>query len=532
MAIQPGTTLGPYQIDAPLGAWGMGEVYRARDAKLDRDVLLTVLRSAIAKHPVASARAAQMVLLALSVWFVSATPSAQAHGEETLNTRLVGAHDLQARSAYQPLPVEQDGRHILYVGHHAGEKLNPLTNAVEVNGTSILDVTDPASPVYLHHLPATGDAQGAQMVQVCSGTDLPGADPGETYLLRSNGNQSHELWDVSDLADPRFVTTVAQMGRTADGEQNTHKNWWECETGLAYLVGTLDGWRAPRVVQVFDLSSPAQPHRVRDFSLDGVQPDAAGPVPGGSGVHEVVRVGNRLYFSYGTSQDGVFQVVDRERLLRGDASAAAPLAPSPNGLRFPQVSRLDLPSFWGAHTAFPLLGVEIRDYRPNRDQQTRDFVVLVSEADAPQCQEARHVVFFVDITDEVHPWPVSTFQVPETSGGFCDRGGRFGPHGTQWSMRPAFYKRVQVFSWFNAGMRAVDVRNPFEPTEVGFYIPATTPNTEQRCVTIDGVENCKTAIQTNNVEVDDRGLIYLVDRANTGLHIVELTGPAALVIDR
>jgi hypothetical protein len=34
------------------------------------------------------------------------------------------------------------------------------------------------------------------------------------------------------------------------------------------------------------------------------------------------------------------------------------------------------------------------------------------------------------------------------------------------------------------------------------------------------------AIQTNNVEVDERGYIYIVDRANTGMHILELTGPA------
>ena len=34
------------------------------------------------------------------------------------------------------------------------------------------------------------------------------------------------------------------------------------------------------------------------------------------------------------------------------------------------------------------------------------------------------------------------------------------------------------------------------------------------------------AIQTNNVEVDDRGYIYIVDRANTGMHILELTGSA------
>ena len=249
----------------------------------------------------------------------------------------MGTDDLQGRSAYHPLPVEQGGQRILYVGHHAGEALNPLTGSVEVNGTSIVDVTDPARPVYLHHIPATGDARGAQMVQVCSGADLPGAGPGETYLLRANGNQSHELWDVSDPADPALVTTVATMGHTPDGVQNTHKNWWECDTGIAYLIGTVDGWRAPRVVQAFDLATPSAPRRIRDFSLDGVQPDASGPVPGGSGVHEVVPVGERLYLSYGTSRNGVLQVVDRERFLRGDPRAAGPLASSPSGLRFPQI---------------------------------------------------------------------------------------------------------------------------------------------------------------------------------------------------
>jgi len=37
------------------------------------------------------------------------------------------------------------------------------------------------------------------------------------------------------------------------------------------------------------------------------------------------------------------------------------------------------------------------------------------------------------------------------------------------------------------------------------------------------------AIQSNNVEVDDRGYVYVADRANTGLHILELTGAARKV---
>src|SRR5262245_5640446 len=51
MALVTGTRLGPYEIIAAIGAGGMGEVYRARDSRLKRDIALKILPQALAADP-------------------------------------------------------------------------------------------------------------------------------------------------------------------------------------------------------------------------------------------------------------------------------------------------------------------------------------------------------------------------------------------------------------------------------------------------------------------------------------------------
>ncbi len=445
--------------------------------------------------------------------------SAQAqHPASASNMALVGYNDLQGRSAYQPVIHAQGNRWIAYIGHHGGKAVNAVTGQTEDSGTSIVDVTDPRQTRYLAHIPGEpgdGETGGAQMVRVCDGETLPKGDPAKVYLLRPFGNLAHEVWDVTAPEKPvRVVTVVDKLG-------GTHKSWWECDSGIAYLVSGAPGWRTRRMTQVYDLADPAHPAFVRDFGLPGQQPGASGPAP--TELHGPISTGptgNRIYFGYGTDKEGVMQIVDRDRLLKG------PREPTDANLLAPQVGRFELSAWNGAHTALPVLGMEVAEFAKDKAGSRRDFVFIVNEELANECLEPRQMVWVVDITDERRPVGVATFNVPEASGNFCSRGGRFGAHSSNENQPAMYAKRLLFFAWFNAGVRAVDIRDPFHPREVGYYIPATTAKTDQRCVKTDAGQRCKVAIQTNNLEVDDRGYIYIVDRANTGMHILEPTGAA------
>ena len=445
---------------------------------------------------------------------------------EVKNMRLVGMNDLQARSAYQPTIYKQGDRYIAYIGHHGGtpdvpKPRNHLTGQGEFNGTSIVDVTDPEHPKYLVHLPGQEglfEAGGAQMTRVCDGKSLPKGDPNAVYLLRTFGGAGHEIWNVADPANPKLVS------KPSWGLKDTHKSFWECDTGIAYLVSGVDGWRTRRMTEIFDLSDPATPVKIRDFGLVGQEPGTSGAVP--TDLHGMISTGpkgNRVYFGYGTNKGGVVQIVDREKLLRG------PKDPTPENLRYPLVSQLGLLPISGAHTTMPLLGMPVAEFSKDKDGKVRDFIMIVNEQILNECLEPRQMVYFMDITVESRPMVVSNFNVPEASGNFCDRGGRFGAHSSNESTAPIFHKKVAFFTWFNAGVRAVDIRDPYAPKEVGYFIPAITEATDRRCIKIEGKDRCKTAIQSNNLETDDRGYVYVVDRANTGLHILELTEDAKRV---
>src|SRR5262245_34399594 len=110
MSLTPGTRLGVYEVTEAIGAGGMGEVYRARDTKLGRDVAIKVLPTSLTNDPERLARFSReaQVLAALnhpniaSIYHVEETSDGSA-----LVMELVEGEELSQRIARGPIPIDE-----------------------------------------------------------------------------------------------------------------------------------------------------------------------------------------------------------------------------------------------------------------------------------------------------------------------------------------------------------------------------------------------------------------------------------------
>jgi hypothetical protein len=505
----------------------------------------------------------------------------------------VGHTDLQGRSSYQPNVIQYpDGRIMLFAGTHGGSAPNPLnSNVVEQNGTMIIDVTDTKNPVEKAHIPVPVAGGQAQMVRMCLGSELPGGQAGKVYLLRNiqgSTASGYELWDVSNPGVTAPVLLKAQRNL-----RSTHKDWWECTTGVAYMPGSknaiLSGavplWRTSQAMLIYDWSNPhvnnhatcgnnllasdaatvGCPTYIRTYGPVGAQPGGTGTAPNslhgaisalehpqaaqrltrGAGASDVI--GNRVYSAWGVGDDGLLQIIDRKKLLPAAYGGTwGPSALGPGDPDIPTVAEIEdaqTSLLWmspdqGGHTSMPVFGMKPGSFQCHKEFQTRDIVILTSEATADRCDEAPHPAFLVDVTVENSrtappgtkveqykwqgPMVLSTMWVDPRSGekyprgNYCTRGARFGVHSSEENFNNPYYGRLTFLAYFTGGVRAWDIREPYTPVEVGFYVPENDALTN----TANG------GYMTNNVEVDNRGFVYVVDRNGSGMDIIDLQGTA------
>ena len=110
------------------------------------------------------------------------------------------------------------------------------------------------------------------------------------------------------------------------------------------------------------------------------------------------------------------------------------------------------------------------------------------------------------MTDPAAIKPIGQFQVSEMDSPFSRVGGaRFGAHQFCERMAGTIVHAV----WFSGGLRIIDVADPFSPREVGHFIPEPVSG--------------RRAPQSNDVALDDRALIYVVDR-NIGFDVLDFQG--------
>ena len=81
-----------------------------------------------------------------------------------------------------------------------------------------------------------------------------------------------------------------------------------------------------------------------------------------------------------------------------------------------------------------------------------------------------------------------------------------------------FENKIAWLAYFNAGIRVVDLSDPYRLQEVGYYVPKTNERSHPIA------KEQPVVVQINDVDIDHRGLAYASDRVGTGLFILEYTG--------
>jgi hypothetical protein len=365
--------------------------------------------------------------------------------------RLLAHHDLGGHG--DGMQVIRHGD-VVYVGHTGSSGA----------GTSILDVTDPASPVLAGQWPAPPRSHNHK-VQVADGLLLVNH---ERYPYRAavTGPFSAGL-AIYRLDDPLRPQQVAFWASGGDG---VHRVVW---TGgrYAHFSATLDGFR-DRIWVVLDLADPAHPAEVSRWwwpgQRDGEEP--AWPKQARHAAHHALIAGDRAYLGYDDAGMVVLDVSDiAEPRLHG-------------WLRWPGGG--------STHTCLPLPG--------------RGLVVATDEQVANGPGAPQRAAWVIDGSTTA-PRVLAMCPHPD---GFDGLPLRFGAHNLH-ENRPGSYRseRLVFATYFSAGVRVYDLADPAHPAEVAHWLPEPPPG--------------QPVPQINDLFVDDGGLIWATDRIGGGLYVLE-----------
>jgi len=296
--------------------------------------------------------------------------------------------------------------------------------------------------------------------------DIPAVEQAQRTPYAQGG---FRIYDVSDRTRPRLISFQKTHGI------GVHR--FDMDANYAYISTEMPGYIG-NILVIYDIAEPAKPEEVSRWWLPG-QHLAGGEKPTWPGrqhrLHHTLRVGDRLWA--GCWHGGV-RVIDVADIRRPRTIGAYNYHPP-----FPEPSH----TFMGVPFAVDGRQIAIAIDEEDHAHSTEEMV---------RRRGRPHGCLWVfDVTDPAQIQPLSIYEVSELDSPWSRAApGRFGAHQFQEHMDDTFV----YCAWFAGGLRIVDIADPLAPREAGWFIPE--PARGRPCP------------QTNDVDVDARGLIYLVDR--------------------
>jgi hypothetical protein len=337
------------------------------------------------------------------------------------------------------------------------------------HGTSIVDASDPRRPRVLATIELP-EGWHSHKVRAANGIMVVNHEKlGDRGAAEFGGGLG--IYDVTRPNAPKLISKWRTAGR------GVHR--FDFDGRYAYISPTAEGY-VGNIMMILDLADPNRPVEVGRWWIPGQWKAGSEPYPWDNWVaprcHHPLRMGDRLYVSYWHHGLFILDISDMARPKPVAHAASSPAFPHPT------------------HTCLPI----------PQALKGRRVMVVADEDVAKLRPSAPSFAWIYDITIEQMPVPIATFQVPGLDLDGSPQPAMSGCHQPSERLRGT----VIPFAWFAQGVRLVDIANPFAPREVGHFLPDPAPG-EQRA-------------SSNDVTIDDRGLIYLVDRVR-GVDIIEAT---------